>query len=220
MPGEQRAHVEDGVDRDARHADIARHARVVGVVAAVGGEVEGDRKALLPGRQVAAVEGVGVLRGGEPRILTDGPRVGRVHGRIDAAQERREAGVGAGELEIGDVAGVVSPLDRDPLRRFPDRGLQHRTRRGGRSGSLEINRGEIWELAHRARSLNPLIPAQAGTQAFFEPRKTRKARTSLARTRIAAAFSCLFVFFVTRSWGAATTATACMKTPGSPLARG
>jgi hypothetical protein len=45
---EQRAHVVDRIDRDARHADVARDARVVGIVAAVGGEIEGDRQALLP----------------------------------------------------------------------------------------------------------------------------------------------------------------------------
>ena len=39
---EELPHVEDRVDRHARHADVADHARVVGVVAAVGGQVEGD----------------------------------------------------------------------------------------------------------------------------------------------------------------------------------
>ena len=58
MPVEQRPHVEDRVDRDAGHADVARDARVVAVVAAMGGEVEGDRQALLAGGEVAAVEGV------------------------------------------------------------------------------------------------------------------------------------------------------------------
>ena len=55
---EELAHVEDRVDRHAGHADVAGDARVVGVVAAVGGEVEGDRQPLLPGGEVAAVEGV------------------------------------------------------------------------------------------------------------------------------------------------------------------
>ena len=45
--GEQRAHVVDRVDRDARHADVARDARMVGIVAAMGREIEGDREALL-----------------------------------------------------------------------------------------------------------------------------------------------------------------------------
>ena len=72
---EQRAHVEDRVDRHAGHADVARHARVVGVVAAVGGEVEGDRQALLAGGEVAPVEGVGVLGRREAGVLADGPRL-------------------------------------------------------------------------------------------------------------------------------------------------
>ncbi len=32
----------------------------------MGGEIEGDRQALLPGREVAAVEGVGILRREKP----------------------------------------------------------------------------------------------------------------------------------------------------------
>src|SRR3990172_2223926 len=44
---------------------------VVRVVAAVGGEVEGDREALLPGGEVAAVEGVRLLGGGEAGVLAD-----------------------------------------------------------------------------------------------------------------------------------------------------
>jgi len=64
---EQLPHVQDGVDGHAGHADVTGHARVVGVVAAVGGQVEGDRQALLAGREVAAVEGVRLLGGGETK---------------------------------------------------------------------------------------------------------------------------------------------------------
>ena len=70
---EQLAHVEDRIDRHAGHADIAGDARVVAVVAAVGGKVEGDRQALLAGRQVAPVEGVRVLGRREAGILADRP---------------------------------------------------------------------------------------------------------------------------------------------------
>ena len=55
---EQHFHVLDAVDRDARLADVADDARMVAVVAAVGGEIEGDAEPLLPGGEVAAVEGV------------------------------------------------------------------------------------------------------------------------------------------------------------------
>ncbi len=74
---EQDLHVLDAVDRHAGLADIAGHAGVVAVVAAVGGEIEGDREALLPGGEVAAVEGVRLLGGGETRILPDRPRPAR-----------------------------------------------------------------------------------------------------------------------------------------------
>ena len=74
---EQLAHVEDRVDRHAGHADVAGDTRVVAVVAAVRGEVEGDRQALLAGGQVAAVERVGLLGRGEPGVLADRPRLVR-----------------------------------------------------------------------------------------------------------------------------------------------
>ena len=91
---EQLAGVVDRVDRDAGHADVADDARVVGVVAAVGREVERDREALLAGREVAAVERVGLLGGREAGVLADRPRLGRVHRRVRTAQERRQARVG------------------------------------------------------------------------------------------------------------------------------
>ncbi len=101
--GEQRAHVVDGIDRDARHADVAAHARMIGVIAAVGGEIEGDGEALLPGRDVAAIEGVGILGRREAGVLADGPGLQRVHRGIGAAHERRDAGQGVEEVESGGV---------------------------------------------------------------------------------------------------------------------
>jgi hypothetical protein len=70
---EQDFHVLDAVDRDAGLADIARDARMIAVIAAVGGEIEGDRQALLPRRKVAAIEGIGGFSGGKPGILADCP---------------------------------------------------------------------------------------------------------------------------------------------------
>ena len=97
--GEQRAHVVDRVDRDARHADVAGDARMIAVVAAVGRQIERDREALLPAGEVAAVERVGILRGGEAGVLPDGPRLRHVHGRVGAAQVRRDAGIGVEEVD-------------------------------------------------------------------------------------------------------------------------
>src|SRR3569623_1884239 len=80
------------------------------------GESEGDRQALLPGGEVAAVKGVRVLGGRETGILPDRPRPPGIHRRAHAAGERREArqaGIG------GHVLGGVEGLDVDPLRRVP-----------------------------------------------------------------------------------------------------
>ena len=55
---EEDLHVLDRVDGDAGLAHIAHDAGMVAVIAAVGGQIEGDRHALLPGRQRLAVEGV------------------------------------------------------------------------------------------------------------------------------------------------------------------
>ena len=121
---EQRPHVVDGIDGDAGHADIASDARMVGVIAAVGGEIEGDRQALLPGREVAAVEGVGILRRGEAGVLPDGPGLGDVHGRVGAAQIGRDAGIA---VEAGDAVEIVRPiggLDGNAFRREPGFGAR------------------------------------------------------------------------------------------------
>ena len=68
-----------------RLADIANHARVIGIVPAVGRKVEGDRQPLLPHREVAPVESVRFLGGGEARVLPDsstgGPHTSRLSPR-------------------------------------------------------------------------------------------------------------------------------------------
>ncbi len=86
---------------------------MVAVVAAMGGEIEGDRQALLAGGEIAPVEGVGVLRGGEPRILAQRPGLRHVHGGIGAAQIGRDARVSVEEIEPGEVVGSVDLLYRD-----------------------------------------------------------------------------------------------------------
>ena len=152
---EQRAHVVDRIDRDARHADVAGDARMVGVVAAVGGEIEGDRQALLPGGEIAPVEGVGILRRGEAGILPDRPRLGDVHGRVGAAQVGREARIGVEEVEAGKIGRAVGGLHRDAFRREPGLGLTGRSLAG--LGLHEVDPGEISEcLSFRPSSARHL----------------------------------------------------------------
>jgi hypothetical protein len=77
---EQDLHVLDGIDRDARLADVADDPRMVGIVAPVGRQVEGDGKALLAALQALLVEGVGVLGGGKAGVLAQRPGPVGVHG--------------------------------------------------------------------------------------------------------------------------------------------
>ncbi len=114
---EQYFHVAHRVDRDAGHADIAHHARMVGIVATMRGKVEGDRKALLPCRKIAAVEDIAFLRRREARILSDRPRPHGIHAGIWPASERREAGQ-AGAV-CRRILRRVERLHRDPFRRMP-----------------------------------------------------------------------------------------------------
>ncbi len=116
---EQDLHVFHGIDGHACLADVAGDARMVGVIAAVGGQVEGDRHALATGGKRLAVEGVGGFGGGEAGILADGPRLDCVHGRLRAAQERGDAREGVGEFEALDIFFGVQRLDLQTFRRMP-----------------------------------------------------------------------------------------------------
>ena len=117
---EEDLHVEDRVDGDAGLADIADDALVVRVVAAVGGEVEGDGEALLAGGEVAAVEGVGFLGGGESGVLADGPWLEAIHRGVGAAEEGGDAGLIVQVFHALEVVLGVERLDRDFLHGVPD----------------------------------------------------------------------------------------------------
>ncbi|MGY2804836.1 hypothetical protein ACVIHF_001566 [Bradyrhizobium sp. USDA 4506] len=158
MPSKQRAHVVDGIDRDAGHADVAGDARMIRVIAAMGGEVEGDRQALLSGREVAAIERVGILRRGEAGILPDGPGLVDIHGRVGAAQIGRDAGPGLEEVDAFEIGLAIDGLHRDALGRQPRLGARSRGRTGhGLEGDIgEIgNAGHPWASSNwRLRSIN------------------------------------------------------------------
>ena len=89
---EQDLHVLHAVDRHAGLADVAGHARVVAVVAAVRGQVERHRHALPAAGQGLAVERVGFLGGGKAGVLPDGPGPHRIHGGLRAAQKGSKPG--------------------------------------------------------------------------------------------------------------------------------
>src|SRR5690606_16662900 len=94
-------------------------ARMVGIVAAVRGEVEGDGEALLPVREIAAIERVRILGRGEARVLSDGPGLLHVHRGVGPAPERRKARKAVDEVEALAIGRGVGVLHRDAFRRQP-----------------------------------------------------------------------------------------------------
>ena len=120
---EELAHVQDRVDGHPGHSDIALDPGMVGVVPAVGRQVEGHRETLLAGGQVTPVEGIGIGGGGEPGVLADGPRLVDVHRRVRAADEGRLAGktvqgVSRRHRRV-PVRADIERLDDDALRGVP-----------------------------------------------------------------------------------------------------
>jgi hypothetical protein len=142
---EQRAHVVDGIDGDARHAHITGHARMIAVVAAVGGKIEGNRKPFLAGRQVAPVEGIRIFRRRETGILADGPGLGDIHGRVGPAQEGGRPWPCVQEVEAFNIGQAVSLFDIDAFRRAPALATGRASCHGC---GLEPDTAEIRKLAH------------------------------------------------------------------------
>ena len=96
--GEQDFHVQDGVHGHPRLAHVAHDARVVGVVAAVRRQVEGDGEALLARGQVAPVEGVALLGRGEAGVLAHRPGARDVHRGVGPPQEGRQPRLVEGQM--------------------------------------------------------------------------------------------------------------------------
>src|SRR3954451_20961725 len=100
---------------------------MVAVIAAMGGKVECDRKALLPGGEVAAVERVGVFGRGEAGILPDRPGLVDIHGRVGASQIGGYPRPGVEEVDAVEIGFAVGGFDGDAFRREPWLGTADRS---------------------------------------------------------------------------------------------
>ena len=96
---ERGPHVVDRVDRDAGAADLAQAARVVGVEAELGRQVERHAEAGAAVVEQVAVARVGLLGGRVAGVLADRPRPLAVHLGVDAAGEGELARLP--EVEVG-----------------------------------------------------------------------------------------------------------------------
>ena len=152
-------------------ADIAHHAGMVAVVAAMGGKIEGHRQAHLPRLQILAVKQVGFLGGREAGILPDGPGPAGIHAGARPAGERRltRPGAGLNSLQIGFG---IERLDRDAFGAPPAqvRGL----------AGLEFPRHGLFPLlatiGHGA--MFPKRRRSANPHGFSPPTEDRVPRTS------------------------------------------
>ena len=102
---EQRRHVLDRVDRHADAADLAGGERVIGVVADLRRQIEGDAQAADALREQVAIAAVRLRGRPEARVLAHRPEPAAIHGRLDAAGVRelaRHPEV-AGRVEVGQV---------------------------------------------------------------------------------------------------------------------
>ncbi len=117
--GEEDLHVLDAVDGDAGLADIADDAGMIAVVAAMGGEIEGDREAHLALAQILAEERVRFLGGREAGILAQGPRAGWHTWWRARRAYRAESPAGCRRLRAAPNPRRIERLQRDPLGRLP-----------------------------------------------------------------------------------------------------
>ena len=81
---EQPPHVLQRVDRHPDLADLAGGSRRIGVIAHLGGQVEGHRQSGGAVGDQLQIPGVGLRRRAEPRVLPHGPGPGDIHRRVDA----------------------------------------------------------------------------------------------------------------------------------------
>ncbi len=117
--GKEDFHILDGIDGHTRLADIARHARMIAVVTAMGGEIERHRQAHLTRGQILAIEGVGFLGGGETGILAHGPGPAGIHGGFHPAHERHQSRQGVGCLQPFQIGCGIKRPDGEAFRRIP-----------------------------------------------------------------------------------------------------
>ena len=113
--GQEAPHVLDRVDRHPHPPDLAAGHRIVGVVADLGGEVEGHRQTGRPLLEQVAVAAVGLRGAGVAGVLAHGPQAPAVHVRVETAGEREVAGIADRRrvVEAGDVVRPIGGTDGD-----------------------------------------------------------------------------------------------------------
>ena len=145
---EQDLHVLHGIDGHPGLAHVTHDARVVAVIAPVRRKIEGHGQPLLPGGEVAAVEGVGFLRRRETRILADGPGPVRIHRGTHAADIGVHAGQAAQMIQAGHILLRIEGLHRNAFRRLPHQIVQRLAAQFLFRRSLPVREGLVLAVGH------------------------------------------------------------------------
>ena len=146
---EQDLHVLHRVDGNTGLANVAGNARMVRVIAPVGGQIESDGHALPASGQRLAVKRIAFLGGRKTGVLADGPGPHRVHGGLRAAHIGRKTRQRVGIGQMGRVRCRIQRLDDDAVGRGPvqrihipaGRGLGSCTQPGGMVALLKSGPG-------------------------------------------------------------------------------
>ena len=84
---EENLHILDAIDGNPGLSDVAGHARMIGVISTMRGEVEGHGEALLAGCEIGPIEGIRFFGGGKARVLANRPGTIRIHRGPRSPQE-------------------------------------------------------------------------------------------------------------------------------------
>ena len=115
---EQELHVRQRIDRNPDPSRLGSGPLVIGVVAHLGREVEGDRQPGLAGVEQVAEPLVRRLGAAETGVLAHGPEPLPVHARVDAT---REGPLSRGPEVALDVHGTRRPVRRPAVFRCRNR---------------------------------------------------------------------------------------------------
>jgi hypothetical protein len=88
----ENGHIGHAVNGHPSHAHIAHAPVVVTVVPPVRWQIKGHRQALLAGGEILSIELIRRVRRGKAGVLSNRPRLHRVHGRVRTARVGKDTG--------------------------------------------------------------------------------------------------------------------------------
>ena len=163
---EEPPHLAEVRDRHADLADLAARQRRVGVVAGLGGQVEGDREPGLPLGQVPAVERVGLRRRAVPGVGPHHPRRSFCLGRSWAGSPGRRGQASRSWAETTTRRTVSNYLVNCPTCQLGHSGVRRRAARAPTCRST---------VRIRVKAMTRRTAGRAATQAPGAARRARAA---------------------------------------------